>query len=63
MGASISRYGVSQDKLQAWIADIKARRRLILLDTCESGAAVTGASRNDAAAALGKLGMKRLDGL
>jgi uncharacterized caspase-like protein len=53
--ASIRRYGVSQEKLQAWIADIKAKRGLILLDTCESGAAVTGASRNDADAALGKL--------
>ena len=53
--ASIRRYGISQEKLQAWIANIKAGRRLILLDTCESGAAVTGASRNDADAALGKL--------
>ena len=53
--ASIKSHGIGQEKLQAWIANIKAKRGLILLDSCESGAAVTGASRNDADAALGKL--------
>ena len=53
--ASIKSRGIGQEKLQAWIANIKAKRGLILLDSCESGAAVTGASRNDADAALGKL--------
>jgi uncharacterized caspase-like protein len=53
--SSIRSRGIGQEKLQAWIANIKAKRGLILLDSCESGAAVTGASRNDADAALGKL--------
>ncbi len=53
--SSIKSRGIGQEKLQAWIANIKAKRGLILLDSCESGAAVTGASRNDADAALGKL--------
>jgi WD40 repeat protein len=52
---SIKSHGIGQEKLQAWIANIKAKRGLILLDSCESGAAVIGASRNDADAALGKL--------
>ena len=53
--ASIKSHGIGQEKLQAWIANIKAKRGLILLDSCESGTAVIGASRNDADAALGKL--------
>ena len=53
---SILKYGIGQDKLQALIVNkIKAKRGLILLDTCESGAAVTGAGRNDTEAALGRL--------
>jgi uncharacterized caspase-like protein len=55
--ASILKHGIGQDKLQALIVNkIKAKRGLILLDTCESGASVTGENtRNDAEAALGKL--------
>jgi hypothetical protein len=42
--ASIVSHGIGQDKLQALIANkIRAKRGLVLLDTCESGAAVTGA--------------------
>ena len=53
---SILKHSIGQDKLQALIVNnIKAKRGLILIDTCESGAAVTGASRDDADAALGKL--------
>jgi uncharacterized caspase-like protein len=55
--ASILKHGIGQDKLQTLIVNkIKAKRGLILLDTCESGASVTGANtRNDSEAALGKL--------
>ena len=54
---SILKHGIGQDKLQALIVNkIKAKRGLILLDTCESGAAVTGSkTRNDTEAALGRL--------
>lgn len=51
--------GIGQDRLQDWFARIKARRALILLDTCESGALVaTRPSGVDAAsseAAVGRL--------
>jgi WD40 repeat protein/uncharacterized caspase-like protein len=52
---------ISQDMLQDWMANrIKARKALILLDTCESGALIAGhlRSRTEAAdsdAALGRL--------
>src|SRR5262249_29633666 len=53
---SMAKHAVGQDKLQALIVNkIKAKRGLILLDTCESGASVAGLTRNDADAALGKL--------
>jgi WD40 repeat protein len=54
---SILKHGIGQDKLQALIVNkIRAKRGLILLDTCESGASVTGSNtRNDTEAALGKL--------
>jgi len=53
---SMMKHAVSQDKLQDLIVNkIKAKRGLILLDTCESGASVVGSTRNDAEAALGKL--------
>lgn len=39
--------GIGQDKLQDWIANrIKAKKALILLDTCESGALTSGYSRS-----------------
>jgi uncharacterized caspase-like protein len=50
---------IDQARLQAWVASIKARMAVILLDTCESGALVGGHShaRADATseAALGRL--------
>ena len=51
---------IGQDKLQDWFANrIKARRGLILLDTCESGAVVasraSGVDMASSDAALGRL--------
>jgi uncharacterized caspase-like protein len=51
---------IGQDKLQDWFANrIKARRGLILLDTCESGALVasrpSGADLGNSEAAMGRL--------
>lgn len=57
----LEQMAIGQDLLQDWLANrIKARRALILLDTCESGALVAGYSRtrtDDAAsdAAVGRL--------
>src|SRR5208337_3937623 len=49
---------ISQERLQEWVANIKARKALILLDTCRSGALVSGYTRSrlDASeAAVGRL--------
>ncbi len=50
----LGRHGIGQDQLQDWLANkIRAKRALILLDTCESGALVAGhlfARNSDAAA-------------
>jgi len=40
---SIEKAGMGQDKFQAWLAAIQARKSLLLYDTCESGS-LTGAS-------------------
>ena len=43
----LARHAVGQDRLQDWLANrIKAKRALILLDTCESGALVAGHARS-----------------
>lgn len=34
---SIAKKGIDQDRLQAWFAEIPARRSVLLFDTCESG--------------------------
>jgi WD40 repeat protein len=50
---------VGQDRLQDWIANrIKAKKALILLDTCQSGAVIGGYTRprTEAAAAEGAIG-------
>ena len=57
---SIAEKAISQEKLQDWFANrIKARRGLILLDTCESGAVVasraSGVDMASSDAALGRL--------
>jgi uncharacterized caspase-like protein len=36
--------GVTQERLQAWLARIQAHRSMILIDTCESGSLVHNAS-------------------
>src|SRR5262249_17458670 len=36
--ASIEKAGIDQDRLQGWLAQIKARKTVLLIDTCESGA-------------------------
>jgi uncharacterized caspase-like protein len=44
---SLARAAVSQDRLQDWLANrIKAKRAIVLLDTCESGALVSGYARS-----------------
>ncbi|MFC1856713.1 caspase family protein [Thermodesulfobacteriota bacterium] len=35
---SIAKSGITQDHLQKWLATIKARKSLVLMDTCNSGA-------------------------
>jgi hypothetical protein len=44
---ALAQHAVDQARLQDWVANrIKARRALILLDTCESGALVSGYSKS-----------------
>jgi WD40 repeat protein len=55
----LAQRAISQDRLQDWLANrIKARRAIILLDTCESGALVGGHthSRTDAPASEAAVG-------
>ena len=58
---ALARRAIDQERLQDWVANrIKARRAIILLDTCESGALVSGytKSRTDvpaSEAAVGRL--------
>jgi hypothetical protein len=39
---SLAHNAISQERLQEWMANIKAKKAIILLDTCESGALVNG---------------------
>jgi WD40 repeat protein len=57
--AALMNRAIGQDRLQDWIAHIKARRGVILLDTCESGALTNGYihSRTDAPAAEAAVGL------
>ena len=44
---AIKTLGIGQDRIQDWIANrIKAKRALILLDTCESGALTGGYAKS-----------------
>ena len=55
---ALARNAIDQDRLQDWFANrIKAKKAVILLDTCESGALVAGhmRSRTDSDAAVGRL--------
>jgi WD40 repeat protein len=38
-GQAVEGYGLGQDQWQAWLASIDAQKKLLILDTCESGAA------------------------
>jgi|RhiMethySRZTD1v2_1073278.scaffolds.fasta_scaffold1122802_2 uncharacterized caspase-like protein len=52
---------ISQDRLQDWFANrIKAKRAVILLDTCESGALVAGHLRSRADAPASEAAIGRL---
>jgi WD40 repeat protein len=56
--AALTRRAIGQERLQGWIAGIKARRGMILLDTCESGALTNSYahSRTDAPASEAAVG-------
>ena len=44
---ALTKFAIDQNRLQDWIANrIKAKKALILLDTCESGALTSGYSRS-----------------
>src|SRR5688572_22710963 len=52
---------IGQDQLQDWLANrIRARRTIILLDTCESGALVAGYLRSRTGEAAAEAGVGRL---
>jgi WD40 repeat protein len=59
--AALERYAIDQNRLQDWLANgIKAKKAVILLDTCESGALVGGYTKSridqpTSEAALGRL--------
>src|SRR5262249_57890912 len=45
--ASLQERAIGQDRLQDWVANrIKAKKAILLLDTCESGALVGGYTRS-----------------
>jgi hypothetical protein len=57
----LAQRAVGQDRLQDWLANrIKARRALILLDTCESGALIAGHGRSRADAPASEAAVGRL---
>jgi uncharacterized caspase-like protein len=57
----LQRLAVGQDDLQDWLANrIKARKAIILLDTCESGALVAGHARSRADAPASEAAVGRL---
>ena len=43
---ALAQQAIGQDLLQSWLARIKAKKALVLLDTCESGALVAGYRRS-----------------
>ena len=57
----LQRHAIGQDDLQDWLANrIKARKAIILLDTCESGALIAGHTRSRIDAAITEAGVGRL---
>ena len=57
----LAQRAIGQDRLQDWLANrIKAKRAIILLDTCESGALVAGHARSRADAPASEAAVGRL---
>jgi WD40 repeat protein len=57
----LAKYAIGQEDLQDWLANrIKARKGLILLDTCESGALIAGHMRSRTDAPITEAGIGRL---
>ena len=58
---ALEQRAIGQDRLQDWLANrIKAKKALILLDTCESGALVAGHLRSRTEEAASEAGIGRL---
>jgi hypothetical protein len=58
---TLARRAIGQDDLQDWLANrIKARKAIILLDTCESGSLISGHNRARADTAASEAGVGRL---
>jgi hypothetical protein len=58
---NLERGAIGQDRLQDWLANrVKAKRAIILLDTCESGALVAGHARSRADAPASEAAVGRL---
>jgi WD40 repeat protein/uncharacterized caspase-like protein len=59
--ASLQERAIGQDRLQDWVANrIKARKAILLLDTCESGALVGGYTRSRIDVPASEAGIGRL---
>jgi hypothetical protein len=57
----LAHHAIGQDDLQDWLANrIKARKAIVLLDTCESGALIGGHTRSRIDAAVTEAGVGRL---
>jgi WD40 repeat protein/uncharacterized caspase-like protein len=58
---TFAKRAIGQDELQDWLANrIKAKRAIMLLDTCESGALVAGHARSRTDVAASEAGVGRL---
>jgi WD40 repeat protein/uncharacterized caspase-like protein len=58
---TLARRAIGQDDLQDWLANrIKARKAIVLLDTCESGALIAGHRRSRVDSAASEAGVGRL---
>jgi WD40 repeat protein len=57
----LARHAIGQDDLQDWLGNrIKARKAVVLLDTCESGALIAGHARSRIDAAITEASVGRL---
>src|SRR5262249_50869823 len=58
---ALQQHAIGQEQLQEWLANrIKAKKALILLDTCESGALIAGHLRSRTEEAASEAGIGRL---